>query len=350
MPDVDFVAIVDLNTAQAEKVLSIRKTKPDVGHKWQNVRIFSNYEEMLRDVSPSCVLIGVPPAAHGSSQRPIEINCARAGVHMLVEKPISCVPPEQMTEVEAALSEASRNGLVVSVAYMFRYSKAVRKVRQLIETFGPVHSFQARYNTAYSNIGPFWWNTASSGGPIVEQATHFIDLARFLCGDAIESSVQGLAIKATDPLGGLSAMPIDESQIPPEDRVPRVTMAMWRFANGAIGSLTHTVLLHGWAYDTQIEVLGDGYQIVLRDPYGKCQIDYREPGSETTQTIHEPDDPYQLELETFVAACKVRDPAKVASSYADAIKTHRLAWAIRNAADAGTTSATRPSDIVAPPN
>lgn len=350
MTDVEIVGIADLNVAQAQKVLDIRKAKPDVCHKWQHTKIFSSYEEMIREVSPSCVIIGVPPAAHGSAQRPIEINCAKAGVHMLIEKPISSVHPDQMTEVEKELTEGSaRNGLVVSVAYMFRYSKAVQKVRELVQTYGPVRSFQARYNCAYSKIGPFWWDTKASGGPIVEQATHFIDLSRYLCGDAVDSTVQAMSIKATDPLGALSAMPIDESTIPPERRVPRATTAIWRFAGGAIGSLTHTVLLHGWAYNTEIELLGDGYQIILRDPYGKCQIDYREPGSETTKTIHMPDDPYQLELETFIEACKNNDPTKVASPYADALKTHKLAWAIRTAADVDDTSAS-PADAVAVPN
>lgn len=69
------------------EVLEIRRAKPDVGSKWQHTKIFSSYEEMLREVSPTCVIIGVPPAAHGSAQSPIEINCAKAGVHMLIEKP-----------------------------------------------------------------------------------------------------------------------------------------------------------------------------------------------------------------------------------------------------------------------
>ncbi len=38
---------------------------------------------------------------------------------------------------------------------------------------------------------------------------------------------------------------------------------------GAVGTLTHSVLLHGWNYATQFEIAGDGFYIILKDPYGK---------------------------------------------------------------------------------
>ena len=35
--------------------------------------------------------------------------------------------------------------------------------------------FSAHYNCAYANIpSPFWWDQKHAGGPIVEQATHFV--------------------------------------------------------------------------------------------------------------------------------------------------------------------------------
>lgn len=47
---------------------------------------------------------------------------------------------------------------------------------------------------------------------------------------------------------------------------------MWKFESGAMGALSHTALLHGWAYETQFELIGDGYQLTLTDPYGKVRL------------------------------------------------------------------------------
>lgn len=64
----------------------------------------------------------------------------------------------------------SSTSLVVSVGYMFRYSAAVLKMREIIQQCGPVRAFNARYNCAYATISKQeWWDTRTSGGPIVEQ-------------------------------------------------------------------------------------------------------------------------------------------------------------------------------------
>jgi predicted dehydrogenase len=255
---------------------------------------------------------------------------------MFIEKPLSCAPASDIQAYAEELSELSKN-LVISVAYMFRYSDAIRKMRDLAAEFGPVKLFQARYHCAYEKIGAFWFDQSRSGGPIVEQATHFIDLARYFCGDADLSSVMAMSIKATDPMGALSKLKIDETCIEPANRVPRVTQAMWKFKSGAMGTLCHSALLHGWGYETQLELVGDGYQIVLRDPYGKCEMFVRSPNTDTSvvMNVQASNDPYLEEIQTFLEACRTGDRSKIASSYEDAMKTYLLSWAIRSASESG---------------
>lgn len=72
------------------------------------------------------------------------------------------------------------------------------------------------------------------------------DLSRFFAPPVILDSVQVNTIEHTDKVGRLKEMKLDESQIPPESRVSRLTNAMWNYGDtGATGSLLHGMVLHG---------------------------------------------------------------------------------------------------------
>jgi len=290
---------------------------------------------MLDSVQIDAVFIGVPPGAHGSTSAPsdIELQCAKRNIHMFVEKPLSCHPVSDVSQVASILS--AKKDLVVSVGYMFRYSQAVRKMKQIIASYGEPRAFMARYNCAYTTIAKeMWWDVSVSGGPIVEQATHFCDLARYIVGEVDMDTVTANAVKQTDPLGELSGLPPNianlENTLPEKKRIPRVTYAQWRFKNGAIGSLVHGVLLHGNKYESEIEIWGDGYRIVLSDPYGKCELSVRVPGSEETVYEQFKDDAYYLEDKVFLEAIlDGKNRTEIASPYEDAFQTYSFSWKIR---------------------
>jgi len=331
IPNVTVVGIAELITKRAEEVLAKRRAK-DIPGVWDNTRIFGNYKEMLEETKPDAVFIGVPPVAHGSPQSPVELDCVKYGCHILIEKPISCVPPESLQEYRNELENAEKRGTIISVAYMFRYSKVIRRMKEIADSLGTIRYFNARYNCAYSNIGlNAWWNRSLSGGPIIEQATHFVDLARYFCGEVDETTMKCTYLSPTEPLAQLSRMPISEENIPVENRINRITSAMWKFKNGAVGNLVHTALLHGWRYELQIELFGDGYYIYVHNPYDECRITVRRSESEQEEIEWLPDDPYLHEVETFIEAVRTGDKSKISSSFADGFKTYELTWTIQNA-------------------
>ena len=67
----------------------------------------------------------------------------------------------------------------------------------------------------------------SSGGPVIEQSTHFCDLSRYFGGDVDIQTVQAHAVGWDEGPGKLAKIPIDESKIDPYKRIPRVTTANW---------------------------------------------------------------------------------------------------------------------------
>jgi len=154
----------------------------------------------------------------------------------------------------------------------------------------------------------FWWCTSRSGGPLVEQGTHFIDLARYLCGEVDAASIHGIAIGADDSsgLGHLAAIPasVQEETIPGGDRIPRASVTTWRFANGGLGVLNHALLLQGHAYENAITIWADGLSIEWLAPYTpQTRLLVRVGGSDETVTLtFEGDDMYRSEDCAFLDA------------------------------------------------
>ena len=337
---IEVVGIADPETDRAHAALAARRHPM-----FHSAGVYADVRELLAMANPDAVWIGVPPNAHGDplAGENIEILCAEAGAHVFTEKPLSCGRPDQVRPVAEALA---RPGILSSVGYMFRYSSVIDTVRDILaDTAGGPRAFLARYNCAYSEIRKReWWDVRSSGGPIVEQATHFVDLARYLVGDVALDSVRAVRIDATSEAGVLCDAPRGadgatiDSRVPAAHRSPRGTAAVWQFTGGAIGSLSHATLLHRRKYETELEIWGDGLRLVLSDLYGDCRLHARQPGSETTEEVRfERNDPYLEEDRAFLEAVRTQSEKPIRSPYSDAMKTFALTWAITDAASRPAT-------------
>ena len=310
----------------------------------------------------------MPPFCHGKLDSPldIELQCLKSGVHLFIEKPVSVAPPEEFEQyVQAVVALQKEKGLIVSVGYMFRYHPAVEQIQSILKEYGRgIISVNARYNCAYSELDhPFWWNKARSGGPIVEQATHFCDLLRYIGGEANRETIHAIAVPASDEKtspGYLSSVPAvnREAELPPENRIPRLTSSNWHFTSGAVGALTHGATLKGKKYEAAIDVWADGLRLSLEEPYfPECKLRVRHgkiicmcSSSITTITIVHVEcltgntdeekiydfptaDPYLEEVKVFLEAVRSKNPDLIRSTYSDAAKTYRLSWDIRRASE-----------------
>jgi len=128
-PDVEFSAIVDPNMSLAHQRVTERQLG-QFGDKWAGTKVFKDYRELLNSPErPDALFIGLPPSYHGSIDDPkadIELQLAKAGVHIFVEKPLSVKPVEEVKRLAKELKAVQQeNGVIVAVGYMLRYSPAV---------------------------------------------------------------------------------------------------------------------------------------------------------------------------------------------------------------------------------
>lgn len=150
------------------------------------------------------------------------------GPAIFAEKPVTTGSADEAYAVARSLSAS---GNLVGVGYMLRYLKVVQKAARIIRDNNlVVMSVTARYVTAYAKMRKAeWWNKETQGGPIVEQATHFCDLCRYLGGEVVMDSVRATALEHDEKAGKLSHFTdaIQEDTIPAAKRIPRVTSAFW---------------------------------------------------------------------------------------------------------------------------
>ena len=77
-------------------------------------------------------------------------------------------------------------------------------------------------------------------------------------------------------------------QVPEGQRVNRATLAIFKFESGAVGSLNHTLLLHGSNFATELNIYGDGLHIIVKDPYQQPAVLIRRPHSNDYEEVRSP--------------------------------------------------------------
>ncbi len=140
-------------------------------------KVYLDCESMFAELDLDLVYICLPPYAHSNE---VELAC-RYGVHFLIEKPISL-----STDLAVTMANQVRaSGVKSQVGFMYRFGEAARWLKQHSGADGAslgTGFMTARY--ACNSLHSWWWrDRAKSGGQLVEQVIHILDLARFFFGE-----------------------------------------------------------------------------------------------------------------------------------------------------------------------
>ncbi|TEB32993.1 hypothetical protein FA13DRAFT_1730727 [Coprinellus micaceus] len=297
---------VDPDTPRAERALS-KKRDTFVLSAYKDTRVCRT----LREFAQVCTPTEKPRAVIVGEGKDAEVQLMELfpGTPLFVEKPVATGPIGDVGQVYEVSRPIEDTNTVCSVGYMLRYLKGVQVMKKIIEDNNlTVVATIARYTCAYEAIAkPDWWDKSKSFGPIIEQGTHFCDLSRYFGGEVDLTSVQAHSLEWDEENGRLGKMAVDESEIAPENRIPRVTSAAWKYESGAVGTFTHVLALQGTDYSCELEVYADGYQFKLVNPYVSPVLYIRQPGQETESKMAFPeDDPFFSEISCFTIRLRTR--------------------------------------------
>jgi len=138
-----------------------------------------NLGELLSQVD--AVIIASENAFHHS----LAVSAAKAGKHVLCEKPIA-LTLEQAKEMKR---EAGRSGVKFQMCYTMRYHTVVSVVKELIEddSIGDILAFVGvnKLNADAISRRWFWDKRLSGGGAAMDHTVHLADVMRWYTGSEV---------------------------------------------------------------------------------------------------------------------------------------------------------------------
>jgi predicted dehydrogenase len=299
------------------------------------VPLFGSLGELFEKAKPDGVVLATPNQLHVEQG----LECVRAGVAALVEKPVAT----SVAEGERFCAAVDAANARILVGHHRVHSPILAKAREIVQG-GPLGPLVAVIGTAlfykpddYFDAAP--WRREPGGGPILINMIHEVGNLRALCGEIV--AVQAFASSAT------------------RRHVVEDTVAInLRFANGALGTflLSDTAASpRSWEQTSQENrsypaypdedcylIAGtDGSLAVptmrLKTYARKADRSWWKPFEERVVPL-ERADPLARQIEHFCAV--IRGEAKPLVSARDGLQNLRVTEAIADAARSGRIVAT----------
>lgn len=162
-----------VENASIAAVFDINRTRSEEVAKTYGAVSYASAEQLLEAGQVDALFVCTPPFARTG----IEEAAARRGIHLLVEKPVGL----QMDDVRRKEQAIRESGIIHSSGYCLRYLDIVAKAKTYLA--GKQIDMVMAYRFG-GMPGVKWWRMMEqSGGQLVEQSTHQLDLIRYLAGE-----------------------------------------------------------------------------------------------------------------------------------------------------------------------
>lgn len=165
--------------------------------KFNPVKSYTSYEEMLDDPELDAVYIPLPNALHYEWT----IKAAEKKKHILCEKPLGI----NAKEVAVMMEAAQKNSVLLMEAFAYRQSPLTKMVKSLVEEgeIGKVKFIESHFNFYLDNMQNVRLNQDLAGGATYDVGCYNLNVIRYIAGS------EPTAIYATGEIGEKSG--VDES-------------------------------------------------------------------------------------------------------------------------------------------
>ncbi len=167
-PDSEMVAFCDIIVERAEKAAK--------EYGIPGAKVYKDYKELLKDKTIDAVLVLTPNISHSF----ISVDAMKAGKHVMCEKPMAI----NSKEAKKMLDAAKKYKRILTIGYQSRYTPQAIFLKKECEkgTFGDIYyaKAQAIRRRAVPTWGVFLDEKQQGGGPLIDIATHTLDLTLYM--------------------------------------------------------------------------------------------------------------------------------------------------------------------------
>jgi 1,5-anhydro-D-fructose reductase (1,5-anhydro-D-mannitol-forming) len=274
---------------------------------------YGDVEALLADPNVDAVYISSTNQWH----QPQAVAAARAGKHVLVEKPMATT----VAEAQAMIEACTVAGVVLAVDHHMRHAPTLRAMKRVLDAGAVGRPLAVRI--AHAILLPEFlrtWRTSApdaGGGPILDLTTHDTDNLRFLLDDEVADVV------ATTAGQRFSANGVEDA-----------VMTVMRFRSGVIASTYDAYTVGG--SQTMVEIHGTegsliGTEVLRQGPVGDVVL---RRGDEVERVdVGERSDLYAATVRAFTRA--VRGAGRPTVTGEDGLRAVEVALAVIEAARSG---------------
>lgn len=292
---VELTAVCDINAERARSIGQACGAEP-----------FTDWRKMIDAERADALFVCTPPFARDD----IEETAAAKGIHLLVEKPVG-LDLDTARRKSRAIREA---GIINSSGYCLRYLESVQRAKQYLRD-KPINMVLT-YRIGSLPPIPWWIFQDKSGGQMVDQTTHQVDLVRYLAGEFREATAR------------YAQRSIRGEQ--PEATIPDVGVVSFAMRSGAIGSLANSCVSRHYGKG-DVELFGPDFYLAVSG----TKLTIRDDNRHVEETFST--DFYLEQDRAFIEAVRTGRQELVLGDYAEAVETLAATLAFNKSAEAGRT-------------
>lgn len=275
------------------------------GQEFTLTRRYGCYEDLLSDPDVQTVYIAIPHSFHAEWA----IKSAKAGKHILCEKPIGINHSEAMAIIEAA----SENDVFLMEAFAYRCHSQIAKLIELIEQkiIGKVKVIQATFSfcAGFDSQSRLFANNLGGGG-ILDVGCYCTSMARLIAGIANGKNFEEpIEVKGVSHIGEKS-------------RVDEYAIASLKFPGGIIAEISAGVAVD---QENVVRIFGEEGSITVLNPWipsresGLTKILINKKGEVQEISIETTEWLYAIEADTVAKNIKVRQAPSPAMTWEDTL-------------------------------
>jgi predicted dehydrogenase len=158
--------------------------------KTYGIKYYEDYTEILKEDIEAVVICSA-----NSRHKEMTVAAARAGKHILVEKPIATT----MEDAQEMIDECKKNNVKLMVAFPVRYAPPIARTKEIIDN-GELGEIVAIAGTNHGTMPGSWFidKELSGGGAVMDHTVHVADLMHWMLKSDIKDVYCKMGTKIYD--------------------------------------------------------------------------------------------------------------------------------------------------------